>query len=132
MFQRYFKILAALAALCLGLSSNADQGLPPSTDKTRILTIDEVVRMALTNNLDILMSRLTPEIDQFALNGLYGAYEPSLSMSVVHNYDSLPSGVFTGAGLDAFGATVEKIDSYNVGLSGTLPTGLTYNFTGPF
>jgi outer membrane protein len=132
LFHRQFKTISVVAALFLFASLNHATAQPGPVEKTRILTIEEVVQMALTNNLDIMISRLTPEIDQFALRGLFGAYEPNFSMTAVHNYDSLPSGVFTGAGLDAYGATVEKIDSYNPGLSGTLPTGLTYNFTGPF
>ena len=128
--RRQLKCALALAApLWLGGVTGAAADAPPA-QKDRVLTIDEVVQMALTNNLDILISRLNPVIDQFALNGLYGAYEPSFSMSAVHNYNDLPGGVFPQAGL-FFGSTLEKIDSYSPGLSGTLPTGLTYNFTGP-
>jgi len=101
-----------------------------TSEKPRILTIEEVVRMALTNNLDILISQLNPVIDQFAIYGLYGAYEPSLSVSAIHNYDALPGGVFTTIGT-AYGSSIEKIDSYQPGLSGALPTGLQYNLTGP-
>ena len=130
MFHRQFKIPVALAALlCLSGAAGA-KAQPLPAEKTRVLTIEEVVQMALTNNLDIMISRLNPVIDQFALNGLYGAYEPSFSMSAVHNYNDLPGGFFAEAGLQYY-PTVEKIDSYTPGLAGTLPTGLTYNFTGP-
>ncbi len=121
--------VALAALLCLNGAPRANAQSPPPA-KTRVLTIEEVVQMALTNNLDILISRLTPVIDQFAVNGLYGAYEPSFSMSAVHSYDSLPGGIFTQDGTP-YGSSVEKIDSYTPGLAGTLPTGLTYNFTGP-
>ena len=67
---------ALLALLLLG--APAAQAQSPPAEKTRLLTIDEVVRMALTNNLDILISQFNPQIDQFAVNGLYGAYEPNL------------------------------------------------------
>lgn len=98
--------------------------------KTRVLTIDEVVQMSLTNNLDIMISRIAPDIDQFSVNGLYGAYEPTFSMTAVHNYDAIPGGVFTETG-QGYGSTIEKIDTYTPSISGVLPTGLTYNFTGP-
>jgi len=122
--------LPALAALlfCVGTPEALADSMPP--EKTRILTIDEVVQMSLTNNLDILISRFNPQIDQFAINGLYGAYEPNLSMSAVHNYDALQGGVFTQTGV-GYGNSVEKINSYQPGLAGVLPTGLNYNFTGP-
>ncbi|MGP8199452.1 MAG: TolC family protein [Limisphaerales bacterium] len=129
-FHRQLNFPAALAALlCLGGAWEA-KSQPLPSQKDRILTIDEIVQMALTNNLDIMISRLNPEIDQFAINGLYGAYEPSLSMSAVHNYNDLPAGVFPAAGL-IFSSSVQEINSYTPGLTGTLPTGLTYNFTGP-
>jgi outer membrane protein TolC len=80
--------------------------------------------------LDILINRLNPVIDQFAINGLYGAYEPTFSMSAVHSYDALPGGIFTADGV-FYGSSLEKINAYNPGLAGLLPTGLTYDFTGP-
>jgi outer membrane protein len=132
MSLRHFKITAAvaLAALFWLAASSRSAAQPVVQEKPRLLTMDEVVQMALTNNLDILISRLNPIIDQFALKGLYGAYEPTFSMSAVHNYDALPAGVYT-ADATSYGSSVEKIDSYTPGLSGILPTGLTYDFTGP-
>jgi outer membrane protein TolC len=130
MFHQQFKIPVALAALLCFSGATGAQAQPLPAEKTRVLTIEEVVQMALTNNLDILISRLNPVIDQFAVNGLYGAYEPAFSMSAVHYYNDLPGGFFTEAGLP-YGASVENIDSYTPGLAGTLPTGLSYNFTGP-
>jgi outer membrane protein TolC len=133
MFYRQFKIpalLVALAALVYasGVSTAKAQSLLP--EKTRVLTIEEVVQMALTNNLDILITQLNPVIDQFTIHGLYGVYEPAFSMTAVHNYNDIPAGVFAAA-VVPYPPTVEKTDSYTPGLAGTLPTGLNYNFTGP-
>jgi outer membrane protein TolC len=130
MLHRQLKMPAALAALLCFLGAAGVGAQPLSAEKTRILTIEEVVQMALTNNLDILISQFNPVIDQFAVNGLYGAYEPSFSMNAQHNYDSIPGGFFTETG-QGYGATVEKIDSYTPGLAGMLPTGLSYDFTAP-
>jgi outer membrane protein TolC len=125
------KISAMLAVpLCCHGAPEAGAQQPPPAEKTRVLTIAEVVQMALTNNLDILISRLNPVIDQFTVNGLYGAFEPAFSMSAVHNYDDIPGGVFSQYGI-AYGAAAENINSYVPGLTGVLPSGLTYNFTGP-
>src|ERR1022692_2226206 len=101
-FHRQFKLSAALAALAALLCSHGApeaKAQPLPAEKTRVLTIEEVVQMALTNNLDILISRINPVLDQFTVNGLYGAYEPAFSMSAVHNYNDLPAGVLTQAGL---------------------------------
>ena len=76
LLPRQLLISAVLAVLfCAAGAPVAEaQGLPP--EQTRLLTIEEVVQMALTNNLDIMISRLNPVIDQFAIHGLYGVYEP--------------------------------------------------------
>jgi outer membrane protein TolC len=111
------------------MALNAAAEVSPS-EKTRVLTIGEVVQMALTNNLDILIGRLNPVIDQFAINGLYGAYMPTFSMTAAHDYNALPGGVFAANGTP-YGSSIERIGSYDPGLSGLLPTGLSYNFTGP-
>jgi outer membrane protein len=124
------KLLAVLALLAAGA---ARAQVPPplsSPPKNRQVTIEQAVQMALTNNLDILISRINPEIDQFAVNGLYGLWEPTFSMSAVHSYDALPGGVLTQAGI-VYGSTVEEINAYQPGLTGVTPSGLTYNFTGP-
>jgi outer membrane protein len=107
------------------------QAQPISMEKNRLLTIQDVVVMALTNNLDVLISEITPEIDQFTVNGLYGAYEPAFSMSAIHNYDDLPGGYFVQSGALPYPPTIENVDSYTPALTGVLPTGLNYSFTGP-
>ncbi len=124
--------LAALCAVCLlhDWHGAAAQQTPPPK-KTWELGIDEAIRIALTNNLDIRISRLNPEMDQYALTGLRGAYEPSLTYSMTHDYNSFPNGGFTQAGL-YYNSEVQQINSYTPGLSGSLPSGLTYNLTAPF
>jgi outer membrane protein TolC len=98
--------------------------------KEWIVNAEQLIRIALTNNLDIRISEIQPKLDQFSLNGLYGAYQPNLTMNATHSYDSFPSGVFTQEGL-VYPATTEQINSYGPGLSGFTPWGLNYSFTGP-
>jgi outer membrane protein len=129
--QRLRPVLAALCAFCLLHDGNAAaQPTAPPGKQRWDLTIEEAVQVALTNNLDIRIDLINPQIDQYTLNGLYGAYQPNLTYSMSHSYDSFPPGVFTQAGL-AYPATTEQINSYVPGLGGVLPSGLTYNVTGP-
>jgi outer membrane protein TolC len=96
------------------------------------VTGDQLVQIALTNNLDIRISKLQPQVDQFTLNGLYGAYQPNLTMNASRYYARQPGGFFTEAGLDIpVPATTTRIDNYAPGLSGALPSGLTYSLSGP-
>lgn len=127
--NKILKWIALMAALlCAEMPRAAAQ--PAPIEKARRVSIEEAVQMALTNNLDILITRLTPQIDQFAINSLYGGFEPNFSMSAIHDYNDLPGGFFTTAGLP-YGSSIEKIDNYTPGLTGVLPSGLSYSFTGP-
>jgi outer membrane protein TolC len=123
-------VSAALGALLLlpGSDAAAQTPMPPKTNW--VVGCDELIRIALTNNLSIRLSQIQPQMDQFALNGLYGAYQPSLTLNMTHSYDSFPSGVFTQEGL-AYPATKEQVNSYTPGLSGLAPWGLSYSLTGP-
>jgi outer membrane protein TolC len=129
--QKLRPVLAALCGSCLlhSASANAQQtALPPQPSWD--LTIESALQMALTNNLDVRINLLTPEIDQDTLNGLYGAYEPTGTGSATHNYNAFPSGFFSQAGL-TYPATIEQINSYNPGFNGLTPLGATYTITGP-
>jgi hypothetical protein len=120
----------ALAALLLLQGWGAIAQTPEPPKKEWVVGSDELIRIALTNNLSILLGQIQVRIDEFGLNGLYGAYQPSLTVNATHSYDSFPSGFFTQAGL-AYPATTEQINSYTPGLSGFAPWGLSYSFTGP-
>ena len=122
---------AALGTILLwqGMEATAQTPMPPKRDW--VVGSDELIRIALTNNLGILLSQTQLRMDEYGLNGLYGAYEPSLTYNMSHTYDSFPSGIFTQEGL-AFPATKEQINSYTPGLSGLAPWGLNYSFSGPF
>jgi outer membrane protein TolC len=127
----YPTVPAVLCALFCLLSVPVTFAQPRQPEE-RVMTGDQLVQIALTNNLDILISRIQPEVDQFALNGLYGAYQPTLTMNASRYYAEQPGGFFTEGGLDIpVPATTTKIDSYTPGLSGMLPSGLTYSLTGP-
>jgi len=132
MFPKQFclNLSAILGAFLLihGLEADPQPPIPPRTDW--VVGSDELIRIALTNNLNILISQNQVKIDQFGLNGIYGAYQPNFTLSVTHNYDSFPSGFYTQAGLP-FPATTEQINTYVPGLSGFTPWGLNYNFSGP-
>jgi outer membrane protein len=123
-------VSAALGAFLLlaGWDAAAQLSMPPKTNW--VVNSDELIRIALTNNLSILLSEIQPQIDQFSLNGLYGAYEPTVTANATHSYDSFPGGIYTQAGL-VYPPTTEQINSYTPGLSGISPWGLSYTLTGP-
>jgi outer membrane protein TolC len=126
--------LTLSAALCalFCLHGAAITFAQPRQPEEKVVTGDQLVQIALTNNLDILIGRIQPQVDQFSLNGLYGAYEPSFSMTAEHVFNSQPGGVYAQGGEDIpVPSTVSRIDNYDPGISGLLPSGMTYKLTGP-
>ncbi len=123
----------ALAALlvCPAFSAHAQQPAPPPPDeqgKTRLITVDDVVQMALTNNLDILITHYTPIQDQFALNGLFSAYDPAFSFNLSRTFNTQPGQFYLGF---TFPPYTTIVNNYTPSLAGALPFGLTYDLTAP-
>src|SRR5476651_1616791 len=118
--------IASLAVLMTALSSTAE----PATDveKTRSLAMKEAIQLALKNNLDIRISQSTPLLDQYGLNGLYGAYDPGFSFGARYDFNS------SFGGLDQqgrpFSQNTSEAEAYSSGISGVLPTGTSYQLGG--
>jgi outer membrane protein TolC len=121
---------AALVVFLLlhGLDATAQTPMP--SKKEWVVGSDELIRIALTNNLSILISQIQPQLDQFALNGMYGAYEPALTFNATHSYNSSPPGAFAQDGYPNLPITAQ-VNSYTPALSNTTPWGLSYSVTGP-
>jgi outer membrane protein len=98
--------------------------------QTHVLTMDETIRLALQHNLDIQISRYTPLSDQYKLFGTYSAYEPTFVGQVDHSFNSTPGGFNSSSGLPQ-PSHVASTDFYQPEVKGELPTGLTYDLTGP-
>jgi outer membrane protein TolC len=123
----------ALAALlsCPAFTSRAQPPAPaqPASEGIELrLSVDDVVQMVLTNNLDILITQYTPALDQFALNGLFSAYDPSFSFNVSRALNSAPGQYYLGY---LFPPYFTATDNYSPSLGGALPFGTSYNLTAP-
>jgi outer membrane protein TolC len=81
------------------------------------LTLDEALALALEQNLDIAVERLTPRTYELALESLQGTYRPLLSSTIGQNLQTqLPTNQLVG------GARVENdIGTYNFGLAQAVP-----------
>lgn len=94
----------------------------------RLVSLDECVRLALQNNLDIKIVRYGPQIAKFNLQAAYAGYDPVFSISGQHGDNTSPDSI------DSLNrvvpGTVSQRDSFNMDLSGVAPTGLRYDFNG--
>ncbi|MGB7218079.1 MAG: TolC family protein, partial [Vicinamibacterales bacterium] len=75
-------IAAALAA-----SASAQTAIPP---RTLQLTVDEAVKMALDNNVDLRADRLDPQISDTRVAAAVGAFRPTITSSVQRNSQLQP------------------------------------------
>src|SRR6185503_17368957 len=116
---KFFVVLMALTGIAVA-QTNAP--------KTRILSLQDCIVIALEDNFDIQIHRYDPIIARYTLFGTYGAYDPVLSMSGEHAYNLSPGGV--DAEGRAFGGTETDTDTVRAGLSGLLPWGLQYGIGG--
>jgi len=105
--------LASPMAPMLAATAQADSGpvLP--------LTLDDVVRRAMENNVDIAVERYSPQASEQAIKQAKGVYDPLLLSNVNWTSQTDPArNAFSGG---------EKVDTdtliYNVGAFEALPTG---------
>ena len=99
------------------------------TNNMRPLALEEAIRLALQHNLDVQIQQLVPDIARFNLSGAYAPYDPSFRASVLKSYRSSPGGFDPVTGLPNRPNDTDS-ERYNAGLSGELPTGLTYDLGG--
>jgi outer membrane protein TolC len=111
---------------CAGVISAAAQNEAP---KTKPLTLEEAVQMALEHNYDVKVERFNPQIARFNLSGSYSVYEPQLGLTAVHSESSQPGALNPLTGLPE---PTRKSESDNFsgnltpGISGLFPTGTKY------
>ena len=79
--------------LVCGLAGRAQQPIQQPIQQQ--VTLNVCIQMALVRNLDIQIQRFGPDIAEFNLGGLYGAYDPVLSAGIARVFNSQPSGVNT-------------------------------------
>ncbi len=92
------------------------------TNQVKSLTLRECVGRALENNLEIKSERINPTIGSWGVVGAQGVYDPILSGSINYQDSIIPQD-------PGFAALTEQTLNPNLGLSGKLPTGATYDFS---
>jgi outer membrane protein len=95
----------------------------------REMSLTDCIQQALQHNLDVQIERYNPQISLFNLHSAYGGYDPALSISGQHNYNVSPS-AYNQYTTNLTPSTVSDANSFNSGISGSLPWGLEYDFSG--
>jgi outer membrane protein len=91
------------------------------------LSLEQAVLLALEHNLDVQIQRYFPIIAEYDWRAQYGAYDPILSGGYARGYAKTEGGGFNEATGEAFPASKRETEGANGALTGTLPSGMTYD-----
>jgi outer membrane protein TolC len=124
----YLTGLLLLPLLAMRADSVEEQVRARLTERQgeRVLALEDCIKLALENNLDVQISRLDPEVAGFQLRATYSSYDPSFSLSGEHSYQLSPGGLDDQG--RTFAGTESETDTFAGSLSGLLPWGTVYNF----
>ncbi len=93
-----------------------------------MISLPEVIRMALANNKDIESSRIDGQIARFALNSARGAYDPTFSLQTPYIRSTTPMGSVLAGTAD--GKLKQREFSFTPQLNGVLPwTGASFGIS---
>ena len=99
-----------------------------STNAVRSLTLGDCIDLALRQNFDINIQRYTPILAEYALNGAYAGWDPTLSSSGLHTFNVAPGGLDSNQ--RPLPSDISDDNAFRSGINGTLPWGLQYNLSG--
>lgn len=123
------RIVGYSLLLSLSLACGLCAAEPPAKTSSKSLSLSECLQLALKHNLDLKIERLSGKIAQHRLDESRGVYDPVFKMSATRDYLDQP-GMFDRK-KDVGDAPYELTsDVYSGGISGKLPTGLTYDLNG--
>jgi outer membrane protein TolC len=100
-----------------------------NTVAPRPMSLMDCIQQALQQNFDVQIQRYNPQISLYDLRMAYSGYDPTFSISGKHNYNVSPSS-FNLSITNPTPPSVYNENSFNSGISGVLPSGLQYDFSG--
>jgi outer membrane protein len=118
------KKIIATVVFATALWAAHAQTNPPA----RLLSLEDCVAEALSQNFDVQVARYNPLIDQYNLNGAYGGYDPVLSASGNHSYAVTPGSVTTDQII--YPSSIGTDNNFDSSLTGTSPWGFQYTLSG--
>ncbi len=92
------------------------------------LSIHDCVVMALENNLEISIQRLSPLLDDAAILQARGEFDPALTLTPNYEENSTPLDAQSSVAAGGRTATKSRTSSLATGIQGKTPFGTTYDF----
>ncbi len=94
------------------------------TNTTRVMSLQDCFAEALKHNFDVQIERYKPQLSLYDLYANYGGYDPQFSLGGNHTYNK-SGGVFITNAIP-----ITRENSFDTGLKGNLPWGMTYDLSG--
>jgi outer membrane protein len=93
------------------------------------LNLAEAIRMALEHNLTLQVARYNPVIFEYNRRALWGYYDPTFNSGYSRISSAREAGGINLNTGNATPGTSTEVDQFEAGLSGNIPSGMTYGFT---
>lgn len=119
--------ILVMMALCAAASVSGQT--THSALKTKPLSLKDCLDLALRQNLNLRIDRLTVNVAGDALSNAYGPYDPTLSLSASRSYADNP-GDFDPRKFNPYFPADTTYGKAGMELNGALPTGFTYDLRG--
>jgi outer membrane protein TolC len=116
---------------CLALSVCAPVGAQTDEAPACQLSLRQCIEMALVQNRALQIERINPQIASLAVSAAYGYYDPVFA-SQAHSESATDTGGFDPADFSRDAIYSAKSEVANLGLTGFLPSGLSYNLGGSY
>jgi outer membrane protein TolC len=123
-----WSILSFLLSVALDLTApSAAFAQTTSSAATRRLSVEDVVRLALEQNLGIQIERFNPQIRDFAIAEARRRWVPEISSTLQGLHESVPINNAFAGGIPGQNNIVTNSVTSDVGITQTLPTGGSYS-----
>lgn len=120
--QELRKLFAVAVLVGTGWTVTAESG------SERLITLEECIRIAMVENLNVRIVQYEPQISRFGLTGAHGVYDPEFFAGGSRGGSTQPPRFVPETGTIP-GSTTDS-DSFFAGLRGLMPFGLNYNLRG--
>jgi outer membrane protein len=121
--QELIEQAAAQASKSNTLDRQAQTQAPGDTRPVVRLTLDDAVKFALDRNLNIVVARLNPEINDISVEKIRSVYLPSLVSTLSTQSSTTPATSTLSGGNGAAAPVIAGLTTYNGGVAQSVPWG---------
>ncbi len=118
-----FQTISLVTLLCAATAVSAQE----PAGKSRSISLDEAVRLALQQSLEIKIGYTTPQLSKLNLDAYSGVYDPVFRMRIGETYSKRPGNLDPNFSSTPLPGSETWTDIMSVGFSGYLPSGATYD-----